>query len=126
MEAFCTPLVWGWDEGNRAQRVAPFDTMGWTIRGTDAAAVKQAVAELAALDAIETEGGVETLSPLGKHLSLLPVDVRIGKFILLGAIFGCVDETLTIAATLSRLTCAIPVIATSRPPGPGSARRASS
>jgi ATP-dependent RNA helicase DHX57 len=65
------------------------------------AAVKRAVEELAELDALDTSGGRETLTPLGAHLSTLPVDVRIGKFILLGAIFGVIDETLTIAATLS-------------------------
>ena len=43
----------------------------------------------------------EALTPLGAHLATLPCDARIGKFILLGAIFGAVDETLTIAATLS-------------------------
>lgn len=39
-------LVWGWDEANRAQRVAPFDTSGWSIGGTDAASVKQELREL--------------------------------------------------------------------------------
>ena len=46
-------------------------------------------------------GGKETLTPLGVHLSTLPVDVRIGKLILLGAMFNVLDEALTIAATLS-------------------------
>jgi ATP-dependent RNA helicase DHX57 len=41
------------------------------------------------------------LTPLGHHLSALPVDVRIGKLILFGAIFCCVDSALTIAACLS-------------------------
>jgi HrpA-like RNA helicase len=49
---------------------------------------------------VEADGS-ESLTPLGVHLSLLPVDVRIGKLILLGAIFGVCDECLTIAAVLS-------------------------
>lgn len=41
------------------------------------------------------------LTALGIHLAMLPVDVRIGKLILFGAILGCVDAALTIAACLS-------------------------
>ena len=44
---------------------------------------------------------VEELTALGVHLSTLPVDCRIGKLILLGAMFGVTDDALTIAATLS-------------------------
>ncbi|XP_067845385.1 putative ATP-dependent RNA helicase DHX57 [Heptranchias perlo] len=43
----------------------------------------------------------ETLTPLGYHLAFLPVDVRIGKLMLFGAIFRCLDPALTIAASLS-------------------------
>lgn len=41
------------------------------------------------------------LTPLGHHLASLPVDVRIGKLILYGVIFCCLDSALTIAACLS-------------------------
>ena len=41
------------------------------------------------------------LTPLGYHLAQLPVDVRIGKLMLFGAIFRCLDAALTIAACLS-------------------------
>ncbi|KAK9870829.1 hypothetical protein WA026_009793 [Henosepilachna vigintioctopunctata] len=41
------------------------------------------------------------LTALGHHLAFLPVDVRIGKLILYGAIFSCVDAVLTMAACLS-------------------------
>ena len=43
----------------------------------------------------------ESLTPLGNHLASLPVDCRVGKLILLGAMFGVADSALTIAATLS-------------------------
>lgn len=41
------------------------------------------------------------LTALGLHLANLPVDVRIGKLMLYGSIFSCIDEALTIAACLS-------------------------
>lgn len=53
---------------------------------------------LCALGALTEE---ETLTPLGWHLACLPVDVRIGKLMLLGAIFRCLDPALTIAASLA-------------------------
>lgn len=43
----------------------------------------------------------QILTPLGHHLAALPVNVRIGKLILFGAIFCCLDSALTIAACLS-------------------------
>ncbi len=43
----------------------------------------------------------EDLTPLGNQLSRLPLDVFLGKLILLGSIFKCLDATLTIAAILS-------------------------
>ncbi|GCC31188.1 hypothetical protein chiPu_0009645 [Chiloscyllium punctatum] len=43
----------------------------------------------------------EKLTPLGYHLAFLPVDVRIGKLMLFGAIFRCLDPALTIAASLA-------------------------
>jgi len=41
------------------------------------------------------------LTPLGLHLSKIPVDVRLGKMLILGALFKCLDKILTIAASLS-------------------------
>ena len=43
-------------------------------------------------------GLTERLTALGFHLASLPLDVRIGKLILLGAILQCVDPALTLAA----------------------------
>uniref|UniRef100_A0A8C9EI52 RNA helicase n=1 Tax=Pavo cristatus TaxID=9049 RepID=A0A8C9EI52_PAVCR len=43
----------------------------------------------------------EKLTPLGYHLASLPVDVRIGKLMLFGTIFRCLDPALTIAASLA-------------------------
>ena len=69
-------------------------------------AVQRAVDELVFLEAMTTErkSNKEELTALGVHLSTLPVDCRIGKLILLGAMFGVTDDALTIAATLSYRT----------------------
>ncbi|KAL2039774.1 hypothetical protein N7G274_007633 [Stereocaulon virgatum] len=43
----------------------------------------------------------EDLTSLGRQLAKLPLDVFLGKLVLLGSIFGCLDAMLTIAAILS-------------------------
>lgn len=43
----------------------------------------------------------EDLTALGRQLARLPLDVFLGKLILLGSIFDCLDATLSIAAILS-------------------------
>lgn len=43
----------------------------------------------------------ENLTALGFHLARLPVEPHIGKLILFGALLGCLDPILTIAASLS-------------------------
>ncbi|KAI9707317.1 MAG: hypothetical protein M1836_000277 [Candelina mexicana] len=43
----------------------------------------------------------EDLTSLGRQLARLPLDVCLGKLILLGSIFSCLDVTLTIAAILT-------------------------
>ena len=48
-----------------------------------------------------TARGLECLTPLGRHLAKLPVDVRLGKILIFGALFGCLDKSLTVAACLS-------------------------
>ncbi|KAH9637465.1 hypothetical protein HF086_012078 [Spodoptera exigua] len=57
-----------------------------------------------ALSRLQDVGALDkayALTALGKHLAALPVDVRIGKLMLFGAIFCCVDSALTMAAFLS-------------------------
>ncbi|XP_052464475.1 ATP-dependent RNA helicase DHX29 [Carassius gibelio] len=41
------------------------------------------------------------LTPLGHHLAALPVNVKIGKMLIFGAIFGCLEPIATIAAAMS-------------------------
>ncbi|XP_046351215.2 putative ATP-dependent RNA helicase DHX57 [Haliotis rufescens] len=61
-------------------------------------AIHNAIKRLQDLGALDD---LQELTPLGYHVGSLPVDVRIGKLMLLGAIFRCLDAALTIAATLS-------------------------
>lgn len=50
------------------------------------------------IGALETDG---SLSHLGKYLSLIPTDLQVGKLLILGCIFGCVELCLTLAAVCS-------------------------
>eukprot|EP00934_Nitzschia_sp_Nitz4_P001936 Nitzschia sp. Nitz4//scaffold44_size153857//12474//17017//NITZ4_002696-RA/size153857-snap-gene-0.201-mRNA-1//-1//CDS//3329552082//1936//frame0 len=44
---------------------------------------------------------IQQLTPLGKHMAKLPVDVKIAKLLIWGVLFRCLDTILTIAACLS-------------------------
>ncbi|KFV03270.1 putative ATP-dependent RNA helicase DHX36, partial [Tauraco erythrolophus] len=61
-------------------------------------AVMLAINHLMELNALDKQ---EELTPLGVHLARLPVEPHIGKMILFGALFCCLDPVLTIAASLS-------------------------
>lgn len=57
-----------------------------------------------AWDVLEELGAIDAdgrLTALGRHISMLPVDLRLGKMLVLGTIFQCLDPILTIAACLS-------------------------
>ncbi|KAF2173885.1 hypothetical protein M409DRAFT_62112 [Zasmidium cellare ATCC 36951] len=57
-----------------------------------------------AIDALVEVGALtekEELTSLGNQLAKLPLDAQLGKLILLGSNFGCLDFVLTAAATLS-------------------------
>lgn len=61
-------------------------------------AIQLAITHLIDLNALDRE---EQLTPLGFHLARMPVEPHIGKMILFGALLGCLDPVLTIAASLS-------------------------
>jgi len=57
-----------------------------------------------AIDALSEVGALtsnEELTSLGRQIAKLPVDAHLGKLILLGNTFSCLDTCLTIAASLS-------------------------
>jgi ATP-dependent RNA helicase DHX36 len=65
------------------------------IEPPNEAAVAAALRSLQELDAVDH---ADELTPLGHHLAELPVDARLGKMMLYGAMFSCLDPVLTIAA----------------------------
>jgi ATP-dependent RNA helicase DHX57 len=60
-------------------------------------AVSGALTTLHRMGAID---GAE-LTALGRHLSSIPADLRCGKLLVYGAVFGCLDACLTIASILT-------------------------
>lgn len=61
-------------------------------------AVQNAIGFLKMIGAFDEK---ENLSNLGKFLSMLPVDPKLGKMLVMGAIFHCFDPILTIVSGLS-------------------------
>ncbi|XP_022134969.1 DExH-box ATP-dependent RNA helicase DExH3 [Momordica charantia] len=60
--------------------------------------VQNAIEYLKTIGALDEK---ENLTVLGKHLSVLPVEPKLGKMLILGAIFNCLDPIMTIVAGLS-------------------------
>jgi len=59
--------------------------------------------EVEAIRVVDGADGEQTyrLTPLGYHLSRLPMDAKVGKMLIIGCVLGCLDNALTIAAALS-------------------------
>ncbi|TPX31597.1 hypothetical protein SmJEL517_g05124 [Synchytrium microbalum] len=60
--------------------------------------IEFAMKTLLQVGAVDDSGG---LSPLGEHLAKIPTDLRIGKILLFGAMFQCLEPILTVCAVLS-------------------------
>lgn len=60
--------------------------------------IQRAIASLVEVKALTPN---EEITALGRLLSKLPMDVHLGKFLLVAAMLGCLDPALTIAATLN-------------------------
>ncbi|KXJ93064.1 P-loop containing nucleoside triphosphate hydrolase protein [Microdochium bolleyi] len=63
----------------------------------ETAAIEGALKMLRRMGALDGED----LTSLGQQLAMIPADLRCGKLMVYGAIFGCLDEAVTIAAMLS-------------------------
>ncbi|KAK0465451.1 P-loop containing nucleoside triphosphate hydrolase protein [Desarmillaria tabescens] len=72
--------------------------LGKAISPPDVSSMDTAWATLENLGAVDRQG---RLTALGRHLSLLPVDLRLAKMLVLGTIFRCLGPVLTIVACLS-------------------------
>ena len=84
-------------------------------------AVDAAVALLTDIGALSPED--EQLTPLGKHLAALPLHPRVGKMLLFGALLGCLDPVLTVAAAgTGRSPFVTPVDANARRQADGARR----
>lgn len=66
--------------------------LGKALDPPDVRAIDSAWTTLRLLGAIESEGGTAArLTPLGMHLAMIPVDLRLGKMLVLASIFSCLD-----------------------------------
>jgi ATP-dependent RNA helicase DHX36 len=72
--------------------------LGKAMQPPAEAAIGNAIHLLRHIGALDAN---EELTPLGRHLSNLPVDPRLGKMMLFGTIFQCLDPILTIASCLA-------------------------
>ncbi|XP_068342386.1 DExH-box ATP-dependent RNA helicase DExH1 isoform X1 [Pyrus communis] len=68
------------------------------LQPPDSLAVQNAIELLKTIGALDD---TEELTPLGRHLCTLPLDPNIGKMLLMGSIFQCLNPALTIAAALA-------------------------
>uniref|UniRef100_A0A453DRY4 RNA helicase n=2 Tax=Aegilops tauschii subsp. strangulata TaxID=200361 RepID=A0A453DRY4_AEGTS len=68
------------------------------LQSPESLSVQNAIEYLKVLGAFDQN---EELTVLGKHLSMLPVEPKLGKMLIFGAIFNCLDPILTIVAGLS-------------------------
>ncbi|KAG0148747.1 hypothetical protein CROQUDRAFT_669777 [Cronartium quercuum f. sp. fusiforme G11] len=60
--------------------------------------VQRAIASLVEVKALTPN---EEITPLGRHLVKLPMDVHMGKLLILGCLFRCLTPALTVAAALN-------------------------
>ncbi|KAF7818860.1 DExH-box ATP-dependent RNA helicase DExH1 isoform X1 [Senna tora] len=68
------------------------------LQPPDPLAVENAIELLKTIGALDDK---EELTPLGRHLCTIPLDPNIGKMLLMGSIFQCLNPALTIAAALA-------------------------
>ncbi|TWU71680.1 hypothetical protein ED733_001698 [Metarhizium rileyi] len=74
------------------------ETLGDALDAPSAKNIRRAIDALIDVRALTT---AEELTPLGHQLARLPLDVFLGKLILLGTVFKCLDMAITVAAILS-------------------------
>ncbi|KAK4442660.1 ATP-dependent RNA helicase DHX29 [Podospora aff. communis PSN243] len=75
------------------------ETLGQALDPPSAKNIRRAIDALVDVRALTASS--EELTPLGLQLARLPLDVFLGKLILMGAVFKCLDMAITVAAILS-------------------------
>ena len=74
------------------------DVLSEAIEPPAAERVEAAMKDLTMVRALDEQ---KNLTPLGKVLLQLPVEVQVGRLVLMGAFFKCLDNALTLAAILT-------------------------
>ena len=81
------------EKSGGADSIAAF--LAKAVEPPAAKAVENAVDLLRAIGALAPEG--EALTELGRHLAAFPLPPQVGKMLLFGSLFGCLDPVLTAA-----------------------------
>ncbi|WOL01197.1 DExH-box ATP-dependent RNA helicase DExH3 [Canna indica] len=68
------------------------------LQSPEPLSVQNAIEYLKVIGALDEK---EELTILGRHLSMLPVEPKLGKMLIYGAMFNCLDPILTVVAGLS-------------------------
>ncbi|CAJ1977459.1 unnamed protein product [Sphenostylis stenocarpa] len=68
------------------------------LQSPEILAVQNAIEYLKIIGALDKD---ENLTILGRYLTMLPMEPKLGKMLILGAIFNCLDPILTVVAGLS-------------------------
>jgi len=74
------------------------DALAQALDPPEAVNVQRAIASLVEVEALTPQ---EQITPLGRHLCHMPLDVHLSKFLLIASLFQCLDTALSIAAVLN-------------------------
>ncbi|KAK7280406.1 hypothetical protein RJT34_25470 [Clitoria ternatea] len=74
------------------------DFLSRALQSPEILAVQNAIEYLKIIGALDEN---ENLTILGRYLTMLPMEPKLGKMLILGAIFNCLDPILTVVAGLS-------------------------
>ncbi|XP_028318466.1 ATP-dependent RNA helicase DHX29 isoform X3 [Gouania willdenowi] len=83
----------------KCQYGSPEEFLSRALDAPQPQSVSNAVSLLRRIGACHPDNHV--LTPLGHHLAALPVNVKIGKMLIYGAILGCLEPIATIAAAIT-------------------------
>uniref|UniRef100_A0A3B3UWG0 RNA helicase n=1 Tax=Poecilia latipinna TaxID=48699 RepID=A0A3B3UWG0_9TELE len=83
----------------KCQYGSPEDFLSRALDAPQPQSVSNAVNLLRKIGACQPDNHI--LTPLGHHLASLPVNVKIGKMLIYGAILGCLEPIATIAAAIT-------------------------